>query len=403
VIKIRESHDNCHVVRLYVQVSLTRIFLMLFYIVNDNGNDNGNVDGAFGRMNRNLHRKKRVTIKRVAQEAGVSTQTVSRVINNRPDVAPDTRQRIKEIIDRLGYHPSAVARSLIRQRSYTLGVVTFGLQYVGPSRTLNGITFQAESKGYALLLNELAEYEVDDFQSVIQGLLARQVDGIIWAVPEVGENLAWLKEVNYEFPIPILFLTIGSHSGISAVAINNYEGGCMATQYLLEQGYRSIGHITGPLDWWEARRRMDGWRDRLESAGISVSDLHWVEGTWSSASGERGMRRLLEQYPEMDAVFVANDQMALGVLKGAHDHQIEIPDDLGIVGFDGIPESAYFWPPLTTIHQDQHQLGCLAVDELVTIIDNQNRPDAKFVPKRILLDPELIVRASTLKENKSWV
>lgn len=391
---IRESRDVYHVVRLYVQVFLTRCKFGAILTVNDNGNDNGNDDGGHCHMEGNFHRKKRVTIKSVAREAGVSTQTISRVINNRPDVAPETRRRVKEIIERLGYHPSAVARSLIRQRSYTLGVIIFGLQYVGPSRTLNGITYQAEANGYGLLLNELANYEVDDFQSVIQSLLASQVDGIIWAVPEVGDNLSWLQETNFELPIPILFLTIGSHEGIPAVSINNYAGGCKATQHLIDQGYRSIGHIAGPLDWWEARRRKDGWWDTLQQAGLPAQDHQWVEGTWSSGSGERGINQLFEQYPEIDAVFVANDQMALGALKGAHEKQVEIPDQIGIIGFDGIPESAFFWPPITTIYQDQHQLGCTAVDELVKMIESQ----AEYKTDRLLIQPELILRASTKKD-----
>jgi LacI family transcriptional regulator len=303
----------------------------------------------------------------VAKEAGVSTQTVSRVLNNRRDVAPKTRKRVQEVIEKLGYHPSAVARSLIRQRSYTIGIVIYGLQYVGPSRTLNGITHQAESKGYALLLNELAEYQMDDYQSVIQGLLSRQVDGIIWAISEMGNNLDWVKEINMKLPIPILFLTTGAHSHISSVSVNNYEGGCLATQHLLDQGCYSIGHITGPLDWWESQRRMDGWRETLANADRSTSDQHWVEGNWTPASGECSINRLIKQYPEMDAVFVANDQMALGVLKRAHELKLKIPHDLAVVGFDGIPESAHYWPPLTTIHQDLHLLGCTAVDELVKV------------------------------------
>jgi DNA-binding LacI/PurR family transcriptional regulator len=350
-------------------------------------------------MEGNLHRKKRVTIKSVAREAGVSTQTVSRVINNRPDVAPETRQRVQEIIDKLGYHPSAVARSLIQQRSFTLGVITFGLQHVGPSRTLNGITYQAETRGYALLLNELAEYELDDIQSVIPGILARHVDGIIWAVPEVGDNFSWLEEGSFEFPVPIIFLMAGSGTNLPSVQIDNYAGGCLATRHLLDQGYRSIAHIRGPLDWWVAEQRMSGWRDSMEQAGIPVSENHWVEGTWSAASGERAIKKLFAQYSEMDAVFVANDQMSLGVLKGAHERQLEIPKDLGIVGFDGIPESINYWPPLTTIYQDLHQLGRTAVEELIKIIDAQNRGEASHEPQRLLFQPELVVRASTRQES----
>jgi LacI family transcriptional regulator len=131
---------------------------------------------------------KRSTIKQVAKAAGVSTQTVSRVINDRPDVAPQTRERIQHVIEELDYQPSALARSLIQQRSFTLGVVTSGLKYLGPSRTLNGITSMAEELGYALLIEELPRFDTEDIKPRLQDLLSRHVDGIVWAVPEVGDN-----------------------------------------------------------------------------------------------------------------------------------------------------------------------------------------------------------------------
>ena len=126
------------------------------------------------------HRSGRATIKEVASAAGVSTQTVSRVINDRPDVSPKTRKRVQEVIDRLGYQPSALARSLIQQRSYTLGVVTAGLKYIGPSRTLSGITSAAEEAGYSLLLKELPHFDAAEIEPIFQKLLSRHVDGIIW-------------------------------------------------------------------------------------------------------------------------------------------------------------------------------------------------------------------------------
>jgi DNA-binding LacI/PurR family transcriptional regulator len=140
---------------------------------------------------------------------------------------------------------------------------------------------------------------------------------------------------------------------------------------------------------------MDGWRDTLQQAGLPVLEDHWVSGTWSAASGERSIKRLFAQYPEMDAVFVANDQMSLGVLKGAHERGLEIPKDLGIVGFDGIPESTNYWPPLTTIYQDLHHLGSTAVEELIKIIEDQNLVVAEYEPQRLLFQPKLVVRAST--------
>ncbi len=320
------------------------------------------------------------------------------MINNRPDVAPDTRQRVEEVIERLGYHPSALARSLIQQHSYTLGVVTAGLKYIGPSRTLNGITQQAETMGYSLLLKELPRYNANDFEPLLQSLLARQVDGVIWAVPEIGENRYWLKEHVPHLPIPIIFLTMEPQPGISIVSIDNYAGGCLATQHLIDRGYRHIGHISGPLDWWEARQRKKAWEDTLQKAGYPVGERQWVDGNWSSSSGERAINQLLEQYPEMDAVFVANDQMALSVLSVAWGRGLHVPQDLGVVGFDGIPESAYFYPTLTTVDQNQLELGCSAVTELVNSIESSRSSILEVEPKVIILQPELIVRESSKRE-----
>src|SRR5512138_153794 len=138
---------------------------------------------------------KRATIKQVAKASGVSTQTVSRVINSRPDVAPETRERVLQIIKDLDYQPSALARSLIQQRSFTLGVVTSGLKYLGPSRTLNGITSMAEELDYALLLEEIPRFDTEDIKPLLQSLLSRHVDGVVWAVPEVGENRRWVDDI----------------------------------------------------------------------------------------------------------------------------------------------------------------------------------------------------------------
>jgi LacI family transcriptional regulator len=340
--------------------------------------------------------RKRVTIRDVAAAAGVSHQTVSRVINNRPDVAQDTRRRVWQVIDELNYQPSAIARSLIQQRSTTLGVVIAGLDYTGPSRTLNGITGQAEEMGYTLLLKALPGFDTGDPEPLLNSLLARQVDGIIWAVPDVGGNRDWLQNVSAELlPAPIIFLTMQARPDLTIVSVDNYAGGRAATGHLLGQGCRHIGHISGPLDWWEARQRKAGWRDALLDAGLHVADHHWAEGTWSTASGERAIRQLLDGYSQMDALFVANDQMALGVLQLACRKGLRVPQDLAVVGFDGLSESAYYWPPLTTVHQDQQELGCTAVRELVRIIETNMQGDAVAEPRSILLQPKLVVRESS--------
>ena len=351
--------------------------------VNDNGNANNMIP-----------QNRRITIKHVAQEAGVSTQTISRVINCRPDVAPETRQKILEIIERLGYQPSELARSLIHRRSLTLGVVTAGLKYIGPNRTLNGITTKAEEIGYSILLKELPNFSVDTVQPILQFLLARQVDGILWAVQEVNNNRDWLADGLEGIQVPIIFLTMEPRPGIPMISIDNYAGGVLATQHLLDQGRRKIAHLSGPLDWWESNQRKKGWKDTLEKAGLQVKENHAVEGNWSSASGQLAFQQLLNSYPEMDAIFVANDQMALTVLRMAGQKGLRVPHDLAVVGFDNIAESAYFWPSLTTINHDQHELGCRAVRELVNHIEALRRNE-KVKAQNILLTPELVIRESS--------
>lgn len=342
-------------------------------------------------------RSQRPTIKQVAAAAGVSTQTVSRVINERPDVSPETRKRVKTIIDELGYQPSALARSLTRQRSHTLGVVTAGLKFLGPSRTLNGITGAAEALGYSLLLKEQPRFESNDVSTIFQKLLARHVDGIIWAVPEVGENHAWVEAYQVERDIPIFYLTTQSRADMNVVSVDNYTGAKLAVEHLIEQGYRHIGHLSGPIDWWEARQRLLGWKDALAAAGLENGKKASVEGNWSSASGAHAIQDLFEQYPEMDAVFVANDQMAISVLQYACRQGLEVPETLGIVGFDNLPESAFFWPPLTTVHQDQIHLGRVAVEGIIHTIESAWDGNEAEEPRTLLIKPSLIVRGSSMR------
>jgi DNA-binding LacI/PurR family transcriptional regulator len=342
----------------------------------------------------------RATIKEVASVAGVSTQTVSRVINERPDVSPETRRRVQEVIKALSYQPSALARSLISQRSYTLGVATAGLKHIGPSRTLSGITAAAEEAGYSILLKELPSYDTEEIAPIFQAFFSRHVDGIIWAVPEVAENRQWVTHPPADIEVPLVYITMEPRENLSVVTIDNYLGGRMAMAHLLEQGYRKIGHICGPLDWWEARQRMAGWHDVLTENGLAAEEDHCVEGNWSSASGALAIEKLYDQYPEMDAIFVANDQMALSVLQFFAEKQIRVPQDIGIVGFDNIAESAFFSPALTTVQQDQHHIAKIAVAEVIKIIESGWQELDPVVPKPIILPPTLIVRQSSLRRTE---
>jgi LacI family transcriptional regulator len=343
-----------------------------------------------------MNKNKRATIKHVAKAAGVSTQTVSRVINDRPDVSPETRERIQEIIKDLDYRPSALARSLIQNRSFSLGVVTSGLRdYIGPSRTLHGITSKSEELNYSLLLEELPRFDTENIEPVLQNLLDHHVDGIVWAVPEVGNNRRWVDEIVKDIPVPIVFLTMQPRTGLTTVSINNYSGGILATKHLLAQGYREIGHISGPLNWWEGRQRKQAWQDTMAKSGIKVTERQCAEADWTCERGAVAFEKLQQSYPEMEAVFVGNDQMALAVLQLAHRRGLKIPGDLAVVGFDNITESPYFYPTLTTVNQDQHELGCRAVQELANQIGAAQRNE-KLEPLNILLPTELVVRDSSI-------
>jgi LacI family transcriptional regulator len=335
-----------------------------------------------------------VTITQVAREAGVSTQTVSRVINNRPDVSAQTRERVESIISRLGYQPNAIARSLTRRRSHTLGVVATGLEYFGSSRTLVGIEQAAVEKGLSLLLCLLHEPATDSGERVLKSLLARQVDGIIWAVPEIGHNRAWLQMVVPQLKVPMVFLSMAPRPGLPVVTMDNRGGGQLAVEHLLAQGYRQIGMLTGPDDWWEARERQAGWQAALRHAGRPAEARQCVAGDWTARSGERGLEQLLAQCPDMDAVFASNDQMALGLLKAARHLGRRVPDDLAVVGFDDIPEAAFFYPPLTSVRQELTELGAQAVHTLARRLEAASG-NSETPPEPQRLAARLIVRASS--------
>jgi LacI family transcriptional regulator len=336
-----------------------------------------------------LSRHHRITIKEIARMCGVSTQTVSRVINKRPDVSPQTRAAIEAAIASVGFQPSAVARSLVQRRSQTIGVVVAGLKYVGVAQTLNGITEESEASGYALLLKELASYDDVEVARIVEFLLAHRVEGIIFVAPEMGTNMAIVgTQLPSSYP-PIVFLKADPSPTFSSIVIDNYGGAQLATNHLLALGRRRIGHLGGPLTWREARARHDGWRDAMRDAGIEAGPV--VPGYWSSASGEIAFEQMLELAPDMDAVFAGNDQMALGVLHAANRRGISIPDDLAVVGFDGIAEGAQFTPSLTTVSQPLQELGQLAVRELLGLLDEE---PGRGVVRSVTLATELVIRES---------
>jgi len=340
-----------------------------------------------------MNGKKRVLIQQVAKEAGVSIQTVSRVTNNHPDVASETRKRVLEVVERLGYQPSRIARAM-RGHSRTIGVIGYGLEYFGPSRTVSGIELRASELGFTLILYLVRQPETFDAQKILNDMLSRHVDGFIWAIPEIGDDMRLIKEKAPNLPVPIIFTDAEPGPTSHVVENDNLLGGKMAVEHLVSQGYRTIGLITGPLRWRSARQRHKAWAEALASAGLSNDNSLVVEGDWNAASGALGLQRLLAQRPDIDAVFVCNDQMALGAIQTTRQMGLRVPKDLAIIGYDDIPESAFFCPPLSSIRQPMLELGCVAVNELVNLIECW-QADQVVEPRAVTIQPELVVRESS--------
>lgn len=344
-----------------------------------------------------MSRNQKVTIKDVAEAAGVSTQTVSRVINFRPDVSPETKERVQKVIEELGYSPNVIARSLVRGRSNTLGVVGWGLGYYGPTSILKGIEQKTNELGFSLLLSLIDDFNPSRINDITNNLLSRQVDGIIWAVPG---NDRMVDQLSFKFKhisVPIVYINKSKHADDVIIALDNHYGAKLATEHLLQQGYTRVGIITGPSAWWEAQRREEGWREVMGKSDVSGLEKVKVIGDWSAASGALGLRELLTKSPEVDAIFACNDQMALGALQAAREMGINIPQELGLIGFDDIPEAAYFYPPLTTIHQDAEALGAAAVDQMCNTISAQQEGEV-YTPDIMWSKPRLIVRNSSSRE-----
>lgn len=339
--------------------------------------------------------RRKVTIRQVATAANVSIQTVSRVLNEHPYVAEETRERVLQAIKELDYRPDAIARSLKDGRSYCLGVVVGELEHYGPNRLLTGIEKQAATLGYSLSLHIVDQAQADNGTRQLESLLSHQVDGIIWAVPEIDQNQAWIQKTFRSVSLPVVFATGALVRGLPTVLADNYAGGRLATEHLLAQGYRQIGLISGPSNWAVSHERRRGWEEALTAADLPIDEGRIVDGDWTPASGEQGLYRLLEQFPELDAVFVSNDQMALGVMQAAHLLGRRIPRDLAVVGFDAIPEGAYYWPPLTSVRQHLLGAGSTAVRELHHQIELRQSGEAYDQPVCIIIQPELIIRRSS--------
>jgi DNA-binding LacI/PurR family transcriptional regulator len=301
-----------------------------------------------------------------------------------------------EVVDRMGFRPNTLARSLVQQRSNTLGVVIANLELYGPSRFLVGIEQQARQLGYKLFLSGQSPADVNLAVETLESFRGHLVDGIIWTDGTIAEIPSFWEQRLENLGIPAIYLGIQSDSGFPFVSIDNRLGARIATQHLLAQGYRHIGLVTGPVREWVSVQRRLGWQDALSEAGVTTQEYQVATGDWHAESGAKALICLREQFPQMDSIFVSNDQMALGVMKAASDCGLRVPRDLGIVGFDDVPDACCFQPSLTTMRQQLIEMGSVAVSELDRMIRARHSGDAMPEAKGIWFQPELVIRKSSI-------
>jgi DNA-binding LacI/PurR family transcriptional regulator len=319
----------------------------------------------------------------VARLAGVSHQTVSRVLHDSPKVRVDTRERVLAAIRQLDYRPNSMARALVTGRSKTLGVVSFDTTLYGPASTLLGIERAAHDAGYAVSVSSLHSLNRSTVLAAVQQLRDQGVDGVVVIAP-LRAGVDALRHVRTDFAV--VAVAAGPNASIPVAAVDQMAGAAAATRHLLNLGHKTVWHLAGPIDWKEAEERIEGWRSVLKAADAAIPPL--LRGDWTARSGYELGQSLL-QIPELTAVFVANDQMALGLLRRLHEAGREVPRDLSLVGFDDIPEAAYFTPPLTTVRQDFAELGRRCLHTLLARIEGEEGPT------RVVVAPELVVRSST--------
>jgi LacI family transcriptional regulator len=338
-----------------------------------------------------------VTLNDVARQAGVSIKTVSRVVNNQGEVSKETRQRVLLAIQDLGYQPNIFARGLVSQRSYTLAIVSWGLDRYSPSQFVMGVEREADNLGYSLLLTLMRRSRLENIDAFLNSLLARQVDGIIWQAPRVGANLDWIRPERL-VNLPPIVLNGLPDPYVTTVSMDNHHGALLATRHLVEQGWKTIALINGRIEHPMATERRRGWQDALLEAGRQPDESMVLHGDWSAESGYRCMKELLERRPDVDAIFAADDRIAFGAIGAAQQAGRAIGRNLGVVGFDGLPESEFFTPPLSTIYQPIFELGRAATRALVQLVEARARGDnPPEKPEWIIMKPELVVRQSSLR------
>jgi LacI family transcriptional regulator len=332
--------------------------------------------------------RRRVTIDDVADLAGVSYQTVSRVINDRPDVSDATRERVQKIIDEIGYRPSHIARSLATARTATIGLVVPDISNPFFSVLARGAEQVASERGFTVLLSSTAE-DVSREVEVLHMLDERYVDGVIVCGFRQTDDL--LRQALAQFKAVVLVNRKLEGRSFPAVLVDDVLGGYLVTQHLLEQGHTAIGFLTGPANSYSGARRLEGYYKALAEVDIEP-DPDWIRHcTPTYIHGQEAAQKFVGAHPELTALFCHNDLVALGALRGCNELGLDVPEDMAVAGFDDIMMAGIVTPALTTCHVPREELGRLAALMLLDCIEKKVKDCGE-----VLVRPELTIRASTL-------
>jgi DNA-binding LacI/PurR family transcriptional regulator len=323
----------------------------------------------------------------VAKAAGVSHQTVSRVLNDSSAVKESTRRRVNAAIDELGYHRNLAARALATQRSKTLGVICFDSTLYGPASMLYAIEHAARAAGYYVSVASESAINSTTLPRAMNRLAEQSVEGVVVIAP-LSETRRALTQLRGDVPVVAVDGTAGL--GLPMVSVDQLDGARQATRHLLAQGASTVWHVTGAEGWTDTDARLAGWREELTAAGRTIPDP--VPGNWSAASGYQAGTALALR-ADVEAVFVANDQMALGLLRAFAEAGRDVPGDVLVAGFDDVPEAEFYSPPLTTVRQDFATVGRTSVEMLIARVEDADAPPADDRPT--LVPAQLVVRQST--------
>jgi len=333
----------------------------------------------------------RVSIKDIAEAAGVSHSTVSRALSDSPLVKAETKARIQYLAQEMGYSPDAIARSLVTQRTYTVGVVVTTIADPFVAEVVQGIEDMAQENGYSVILASSAS-EPEREVAAVEMLRAKRVDSVIVTSSRVGAlYLEHLERIG----VPVVL--VNNHNEQSgrytfSVSVDNRHGGHMATSHLIERGHCRIGYVSGPADHSDDAERLAGYCQALDEAGIPFDPALIVPGNGRLDGGERALRTLVRLAELPTAIFCYNDMTAIGLMSAARQAGLSVPEDLAVVGFDDIPLAAYIYPSLTTVAQPQRDMGRQAMNMTLTLVtaDDSTTPFSDVVVRG-----ELVVRESS--------